>query len=75
MAVTRETKRVCLVLDRLQQLCREDDDVCGHVAESLDAFLDELRCADLFGTEGQNDPRGDMRDNEWNMECVKGVDG
>ena len=30
----------------------------------LNDFLDELASQDAFGTEGQNDPRGDQRNNE-----------
>ena len=30
--------------------------------EELNKWLDELRDNDFFGTEGQNDPRGDNRD-------------
>jgi len=48
-----------------------------HVAEALehpeaakalcadvDALLDDWAAQDAFGTEGQNDPRGDQRDRE-----------
>ena len=27
-----------------------------------------------IGTEGQNDPRGDMRNGEWSMDRVEGID-
>lgn len=32
--------------------------------KSLDAWLDEQLSNDAFGTDGQNDPRGDHRDDE-----------
>lgn len=30
-------------------------------AEAMNEFLDDLLAQDFFGTEGQNDPRGDRR--------------
>lgn len=30
--------------------------------ESVNRMCDDLRHSDFFGTEGQNDPRGDQRD-------------
>lgn len=33
-----------------------------HVAQLMNKLLDELREDDVFGTEGQCDPRGDQRD-------------
>ena len=36
-------------------------------AEFLDSMLDEMKNEDLFGTEGQNDPRGDFRNGEFNI--------
>jgi len=30
--------------------------------ESLNMMLDDMASEDFFGTEGQNDPRGDQRD-------------
>lgn len=32
-----------------------------HIAATLDEMLDDLHSRDAFGTEGQNDPRGDHR--------------
>lgn len=37
-------------------------DLRARFAESLDQYLDSLLADDFFGTEGQNDPRGDHRD-------------
>ena len=35
-----------------------------NMREMLDNALDDLSCNDFFGTEGQNDPRGDQRNAE-----------
>lgn len=34
------------------------------IAESFNAMLDDLASDDFFGTEGQNDPRGDRRNED-----------
>ena len=36
----------------------------AHFREALDAWLDEQLSNDVFGSEGQLDPRGDHRDEE-----------
>lgn len=36
-------------------------------AESLDSMLEDMKNDDQFGTEGQNDPRGDFRNGEFNI--------
>lgn len=52
----------CDVLDNLKEAFHgatkaEMKTLCN----SVNAMLDELRDDDFFGTEGQNDPRGDHR--------------
>jgi len=37
-------------------------------------MLNTLQSEDAFGTEGQNDPRGDFRESNWSMEYVQGID-
>jgi len=39
----------------------DEDDGLAELAAWLNAKLDELLSMDAFGTEGQNDPRGDHR--------------
>ena len=39
----------------------DEDDKAAWV-EALNTMLDDLHADDFFGTEGQNDPRGDQRD-------------
>ena len=44
------------------------------LADSLEAMLEDIACMDGFGTERQNDPRGDGRNGNWSMKNVEGVD-
>ena len=55
-------RNVVEVLERLAALLKaEPIGVRRDVAAQVDAMLDELASNDLFGTEGQLDPRGDQR--------------
>lgn len=72
--MNRVQQRVSKVVGRLGELATNDPDDAEGIAEALDAMLDDLRGYDFFGTEGQNDPRGDFRDGEWSMGCVQGID-
>jgi len=72
--MNRVQQRVSKVVGRLGELAINDPDDAEGIAEALDAMLDDLRGYDFFGTEGQNDPRGDFRDREWSMGCVQGID-
>lgn len=67
--------RVATVLDRIRDQVLADPDDAVVYSEKLELMLEELRGDDFFGTEGQNDPRGDGRDSdEWSMDFVQGVD-
>ena len=46
-----------------------------NLAKILDSLLDDYSMDDGFGTEGQSDPRGDNRDEEFSMFHVEGVKG
>ena len=52
------------VWERLIFFIRGDTDSESIVAEEFNRMLDTLLADDFFGTEGQNDPRGDHRDIE-----------
>lgn len=39
-----------------------DEDDCEVMYRLLEEHVDHLLCCDFFGTEGQNDPRGDRRE-------------
>ncbi len=51
-------KNLDKVMVNLTNLCKEDE----YLREKLNCFLDEIANMDYFGSEGQNDPRGDGRD-------------
>lgn len=49
------------VLRNLATMCEEDSVLSVEVGMRLDEVLDDMLDNDVFGTEGQNDPRGDRR--------------
>jgi hypothetical protein len=56
------SRNLRLVLDRLVDYAmRTEDEERQAFCHDLNLFLDELAAQDAFGTEGQNDPRGDQR--------------
>jgi hypothetical protein len=67
-------KRLAKVLDNMRRMAEEDGDYATTFSEALDPVLDSLQSDDAFGSEGQSDPRGDMRNGEWSMDNVEGVD-
>lgn len=67
-------KRVKTVLERMIKLVEEDRDYADFFSQDIDILLDELLGNDAFGTEGQNDPRGDGRDGDFSMWYVQGID-
>lgn len=67
--------RVLLVLERITNEVRDCDKGDLEVrAEELETMLQGLAENDYFGTELQNDPRGDGRNGEWHMWHVEGID-
>lgn len=60
-------KNTLIVLSRIEKLVKEDSGFAEHLAYDLECFLDEALMDDCFGTEGQNDPRGDMRIKDWTL--------
>lgn len=46
------------IADLIEECPVESLELC----DEIDALLDELVAMDAFGTEAQNDPRGDQRD-------------
>lgn len=62
-----------LVLDRIKaQVLNDPDTFLKPYFTKFEAMLDDLGSLDFFGTEGQNDPRGDMREDIYNMWSVGG---
>jgi hypothetical protein len=51
-----------------------DDYYAEAYAEMLEHMLDMLGQNDVFGTEGQSDPRGDQRNGLWTIDRVEGLD-
>lgn len=72
--MTKTQERVLKVLERIRAQVEQDEDATCEYFSALSVVLDDLHSADVFGTEGQNDPRGDFRNGEWSMDRVEGVD-
>lgn len=72
--MNKTQKRIVLVLDRLIQLVKDDDDFAKAVSADIEVFLNDIHGNDGFGTEGQSDPRGDFRSGHWSMTKVEGID-
>lgn len=66
--------RVEKVLERMIELVKDDDDYAIMFSEGLEEMLNDIYMDDGFGTEGQCDPRGDFRNDNWSMNRVEGVD-
>lgn len=71
---TKAQQRVAKVLERMSAMAMADEDDAEMFTELLENSLSELNGEDAFGTEGQNDPRGDYRNGSWSMTHVEGVD-
>lgn len=73
--LTVDQRRVLKVLERITEQVRTSADDAEVYGIDLEAMLDRLIENDFFGTEGQNDPRGDVRDGAWSLYSrVQGVD-
>ena len=72
--MNKRQQRVTKVLGNMIKLVREEEEYAEMFSAGLEPLLDAYLSDDAFGTEGQNDPRGDMRDGEFSMNDVQGVD-
>ena len=61
----------CVVLQRLINLIKSDEDFAKEFSEYLENLLNESKHYGDFGEEGQNDPRGDFRNGEWTMDNIE----
>ncbi|HET8686091.1 MAG TPA: hypothetical protein VFM18_05425 [Methanosarcina sp.] len=69
-----KVSRLNIVFDRIRNLAQENEEFCDSFISMLEEELDCYLANDWFGTEGQNDPRGDMRDKLYTMNRVQGFD-
>lgn len=60
-------KNVVIVLKRMATAAEQDEGEAEMLAEGLENMLDDIHVDDGFGTEGQNDPRGDARNGRWSI--------
>lgn len=69
------TTRVLKVLEKIKEDIIDNDELVADMySEALEDMLNMLHFEDAFGTEGQDDPRGDFRNGEWSMNRVEGID-
>lgn len=74
MALEIVVKRLETIFGRLIAQAKEDEEAAAIIADEIDSMIENLANDDFFGTEGQSDPRGDMRDGAWDITNVQGVD-
>lgn len=74
MSLTIQQLRVLKVLDNIKNLCTESEENANMFSDDFDRMLDKFAAYDAFGTEMQNDPRGDFRNGSWDMWFVEDVD-
>lgn len=74
MAFSKTQTRVLMVLSRIGNMVKRDEDYAEIWQNDLDMLISDMHNDDAFGTEGQGDPRGDFRDGTWSMWNVQGVD-
>ena len=72
--ITMTQARVIKVLNNMIELVEKDVYYADVFSEELEGMLSDLQGDDVFGTEAQNDPRGDFRNGEWSMDCVENID-
>lgn len=72
--MNKTQERTVKVLQRMSALVSNDVDDAMVISACLEEMLSNLNNDDFFGTEGQNDPRGDQRNNIWYMTRVEGID-
>jgi len=56
-----------IVMERMIKMAEEEEHYLEYFVEDINNMLDSQNEDDMFGTEGQCDPRGDFRDGEWSM--------
>jgi hypothetical protein len=57
--------RLAVVWENLLTMALDDTVLQVRIATALDNFLDSLNADDFFGPGGQDDPRGDQRNDDW----------
>lgn len=65
--MNRLQENALIVLDNIKKLIIDNPDDVEEWSSVLEEMLDDLHGTDFFGTEGQNDPRGDFRDGQWSL--------
>lgn len=72
--MTKIKERIKRVLERIMDNVDKDKDFARYMLDELENTLDGWHMYDGFGTEGEDDPRGDFRNGKWSMKRVEGVD-
>lgn len=65
------TQNLEIVFERILKLIKDDEEYRDMFMDAMDMMLSELVEEDGFGTEGQDDPRGDMRNGKFTMYAIE----
>lgn len=65
--LNEDQQNMLLFLKNMEQWVKDNPNDCDVISNVFDQALDDGAETDFFGTEGQNDPRGDFRDGEWSI--------
>lgn len=60
--MNEQQERVLSILEKMKIMVETNEDYAEMFDTELEYMLDDMLDDDAFGTEGQNDPRGDRRD-------------
>jgi hypothetical protein len=74
MKLNKQQSRLKLVLEHMIDHIMCDEKTAELIAEELEIMLNKIRDDDGFGTEAQDDPRGDGRNGDWSIDFVEGID-
>ena len=74
--VSKQHRRNELVFTRLLEMSAQSKEDAEDISLFIEDMLDDMRTADMFGTENQLDPRGQITagSKRWSIELVKGID-
>lgn len=74
MSQLDEMSRLNILLSRTKVLAQDNENFRKEFLSSLNMIFDDMFENDVFGSEGQTDPRGDQRNGIFTVHNVEGYD-